>query len=107
MKRISTSNLFGLFVLVIATIAVITITIVYHAKREYAQVNDMTQAHVSIADSIAFEYAASLATVIDMPEELPATGDTMCAYVNGDTIYVEYYHGHPEQQGKFVYLHNY
>lgn len=118
MERNSMSNIFGIYVLVFFTLLGITITLVYHSNREWKLeqqvsnliVNDtvyMTQAHVSIADSIAFEYAASQALHIDMPEEYPITGDTMCAYVSGDTIYVEYYHGHPDQIGKFVYLHNY
>lgn len=60
-------------------------------------------AGVSVQDSIQFEIDASLATVIDMPEELPIDGDTMCARVSNDTIYIEHYH---EQDGMFIYIHN-
>jgi hypothetical protein len=56
-----------------------------------------------ILDSIAFENTAEQAHYIDMP----AKGDSMCATVRNDTIFVEYWRNMPEQQGKFRYLHGF
>lgn len=60
------------------------------------------KAGVSVADSITFELVASLAHEIDLPEEYPSNGDTLCAYVARDTIFVEYWH---DQRKKFRYVH--
>jgi hypothetical protein len=60
-----------------------------------------TQAGVSLADSIAFENAAAMATEIDLPEEMPDDGDEMCAYVARDTIFLQYWDSLPEQRGMF------
>ena len=119
MKRLSLNSATVLFTSIIAILAAAFMCTLYLHNKQQAKEQqefdtiwadmvdeDITDAGVSYADSIAFEYASSMATVVDMPEELPCEGDTMCAYVSGDTIYVEYYHGHLEQKGKFVYLHN-
>ena len=65
----------------------------------------MTTAGVTMADSIAFEYLFSKANNVDMPEEYPVYGDTMCAYVLHDTIFIEHYHGYDFQDGLFRYVH--
>lgn len=65
----------------------------------------MTIASVSVQDSMIFQYLASLATVHDMPEELPIYGDTMVAYVSHDTIYTQHWHNYSHQQKMFRYVH--
>jgi hypothetical protein len=71
-------------------------------KAEHA--DTYTLAGVSLADSIAFEQAAELAHHLDLPEEMPLDGDTVCAYVRADTIFVQHWHGYPEQAGLFRYI---
>ena len=75
------------------------------AFTEKGKQEDTSLAGVSVADSIAYELAASLATHIDLPEELPNVGDTLCAIVRNDTIFAEYWHDQPEQRNKFRYIH--
>lgn len=62
-----------------------------------------TQAGVSLADSLAFELAASEATEIDLPT--PEKGSPMCAFVRNDTIFVEYWRNGATQRNKFRYVH--
>ncbi len=71
-------------------------------------INAISQANMTVGDNIVFEYYASLCTIIDMPEETPETGDTLCAYISNDTMYVQHYHqDNDEQKHMFRYRHNY
>lgn len=63
-------------------------------------------AGVSVRDSIAFETAAESVTWIDFPEELPVTGDSMCAYIISDTMYMEHYHNTKYQQDMYRFVYN-
>lgn len=65
-------------------------------------VNADVKAYLATRDSIAFETAAEYVTYIDFPEELPVTGDSMCARISNDTMYMEHYHGQVKMH-KFVY----
>jgi hypothetical protein len=78
----------------------------YNQQINESTINVMSQANVTVGDSITFEYYASLCTVIDMPEEHPVTGDTLCAYISNDTIYIQHYHNYHHQQWMFRYIHN-
>ena len=67
----------------------------------------LSLAGVSPADSISFENAAELATFVDLPEETPETGDSMCAYVRNDTVFLQYWHNYPSQKNLFKFRYNY
>lgn len=69
-------------------------------------------AGVSIRDSIEFENAAEWATTVDLPEEEPITGDSVCAYISHDTVFIQYYNvnrfpGFEYQKKMFKFIYNY
>lgn len=121
MKRLSLNTATTIFLAAFAIMLMTFIGLCNHVRQQQAAEqqafdtkwddmvdsnNRITVAGVTVSDSIEFQLLASEALIVDMPEEYPATGDSMCAYVRHDTIFVEYWHGHKEQIGRFVYRHN-
>lgn len=100
MKRITVAK-FTLIAIVVFTVLFIVVGLLVSTVKH----TTMTDG-VSVQDSMIFEYLASLATVIDLPEEEPMTGDSVCAYVSHDTVYIQHYHGYEHQSKMFKFIYN-
>ena len=119
MKRLPVTDISLIFVMIMLILGFLSLGFVQELKHitvhnsgvtvqvepEHISVyNNDIASGLSYTDSLLFQNQASQATTLDLPEELPSTGDHMCAYVRNDTIFIEYYH---KQKDAFHFLYNY